>query len=290
MLPNFIIVGAPKAGTTSLCHYLSEHPLVFMSDPKEINFFSKEEIENQGVYCKEFKAKNIAEYEDLFASVTDEKAVGEGSVSYLFYPKVAQKIKDALPNVKIVILLRDPISRGFSHYLMDYRLGLVNVPYDEIVNKKSSHKNGDLYYQQYVELGLYYKQVKRYLDYFGRKQVKVYLQEDLCRDIKGVLLDLYDFFGINKSFLPNADKQHNAFLMPKNRLIHKLYSFYMIRNFLSELLPNWLKEILLSTFFERSKKPELSESTREYLRKFYLPDIQKLEILIHRDLSHWYGE
>ena len=79
MLPNFIIVGAPKAGTTSLYHYLSEHPQVIMSDPKEVNFFSREEIKAQQLYYKAFKAKNLNEYESLFAGVTHG-----GTVLYKF--------------------------------------------------------------------------------------------------------------------------------------------------------------------------------------------------------------
>jgi len=288
MLPNFMVVGAPKAGTTSLCHYLSGHRQVFMSDPKEVNFFSKEEIEDQGLYYKDFQVKNLAEYEDLFAGVADEKAIGEGSVSYLFYPKTPQKIKDVLPNVKIIILLRDPVSRGFSHYLMDYRLGLVNLPYEEIVYQKSNHENKFLYYQQHVKLGLYYKQVKRYLDCFDRKQVKILLQEDLRQDIRGVIGDLCDFLEIDRSFLPDVEKHHNVFSMPKNRLTHRLYSLPLVRSTISKLFSDTTKEIIRNTFFERTKKPKLEQELKNHLEDFYKNDIQQLEHLIGRDLSSWY--
>lgn len=288
MLPNFMIVGAPKAGTTSLCHYLSEHPQVFMSDPKEVNFFSKEEIEGQDLYYKAFHARNLAEYEDVFAGVTDEKAIGEGSVSYLFYPKTSQKIKDVLPNVKIIILLREPVSRGFSHYLMDYRLGFVKLPFDEIVYQKSNHKNNALYFQQYVELGLYYKQVKRYLDCFDRKQVKIYLQEDLRQDIRGVIGDLYDFLELDGSFIPDIDKQHNVFSMPRGRLIHRLYASPLVRSTVSKIFSDTTKEIIRNAFFERCKKPTLEEKVKNHLVDFYKNDIEQLECLIGRDLRYWY--
>ncbi len=289
MLPNFIIVGAPKAGTTSLYHYLSEHPQVFMSEPKEVNFFSKEEIIEQGLYYQDFKAKDLEGYKKLFDKATDRMAVGEGSVSYLFYSDTPNKIKETIPDVKIIILLRDPVSRGFSHYLMDYRMGLVDLPYEEIVYKKSQHKYQDLYYQQYVELGLYYEQVKRYIDIFGENQIKIYLQEDLRNDPNSVIADLYEYLEIDKSFIPNTDKEHNTFSMPKNGLIQKLYGSHVIRATLSKLFPNTLKEYVLSTFFEQDKKPELSSKTRDYLLKLYRPDIEKLEKLIDRDLSDWYS-
>lgn len=287
MLPNFIIVGAPKAGTTSLYHYLSEHPQVFMSEPKEVNYFSREEIEAQGLYYDSFKAKTLSEYEQLFASVTDEKAVGEGSVSYLFYTQTPAKIKAAIPDVKIIILLRDPVERAFSHYLMDYRMGLVDLPFEEIVYKKGNNKRLDLYYQQYVELGLYHEQVKRYFDLFGEKQVKIYLQEDLRSNTEGVILDLYDFLGIDKSFMPNVEKEHNAFSMPKNRLIYKLYASNIVRSIVSTLFPDAFKEVVKNLFFERKQKPKLDAKTKEYLRSLYKNDVQKLEQLIRRDLSKW---
>lgn len=288
MLPNFIIVGAPKAGTTSLYHYLTEHPQVFMSTPKEINFFSREEIEAQGLFYNDFKAKNLNEYEKLFASVTDEKAVGEASVSYLFYPGVPAKIKEILPDVKIIILLRDPVERGFSHYLMDYKLGLVDIPYREIIHKTNNHKNQNLYYQQYVELGFYYEQVKRYLDLFGHEKVKIYFQEDLRTDSKNTILDLYEFLGIDKSFMSNIEREHNVFSMPKNKLIRTLYAFYLLRSLLSTLIPKALKDKIENLFFERKQKPKLEQEARDYLWDLYRNNIFELERLIGKDLSYWY--
>lgn len=288
MLPNFIIVGAPKAGTTSLYHYLSGHPQVYMSEPKEVNYFSKEELEAQNLFYQDFKAKDLDSYKTLFNKAIDKKAVGEGSVSYLFYPKTALRIKEVLPEIKTIILLRNPLDRGYSHYLMDLRLGLVNLTYDEIVYKTVKHKDLGLYYQQYVELGFYYEQVKRYIDTFGEKQVKVYLQKDLRNNPNSVIGDLYDYLEIDKTIIPNTVQEHNSFSMPKNDLIQKLYGSQMFRTTLSKLFPNSAKVLLLNIFFERTKKPELCPKTREHLLKLYKPDIEKLEKLINQDLSDWY--
>ena len=261
-----------------------------MSDPKEINFFSGEEIKDQGLYYSSLKVRNLHEYEKLFAGVTDEIAVGEGSVSYLFYPRTPAKIKLAIPNVKIIVLLRDPVERAFSHYLMDYRLGLVSSPFEEIVYKTGNHKNLDLHYQQYIELGLYSEQVKRYLDLFGKEQVKIYLQEELRSDPKGVILDLCDFLGIDKSFIPDVEHEHNTFSMPKNRLIHRLYALRRFRSLMAKIFPAAVKEAIKNLFFERKKKPELDVNTKTYLRDFYGNDVEKLEQMIGRDLSGWYKE
>jgi len=287
MLPNFTIVGAPKAGTTSLYHYLSDHPQVFMSTPKEVDFFSCEAIESQGLYFNDFKVKSFSEYEKLFDSVTNEKAIGEGSVSYLFYPDTPIKIKECLPEIKIIIMLRDPLSRGFSHYLMDHRLGLVDISYDAIVRQDSEHEKQHLYYQQYVELGLYYKQVKRYFDVFGRESVKIYLQEDLQDNPEKVILDLYGFLEIDHSYSPDLSRKHNVFSMPKNKLIHKLYGVHTLRRLSSKLFPEHLKKTIKSLLFERGRKPVLSTDVRDYLIDIYNEDVLMLEKLIGRDLSSW---
>jgi len=290
MLPNFIIVGTPKAGTTSLYHYLSEHPQVFMSEPKEVNYFSKDEIEEQGLYYQDFKAKDLKSYEALFNQVRNEVAIGEGSVSYLYYPKTPQKIKNILPDIKIIILLRDPIERAYSHYLMDFRMGLINLSFEEVVYKTSNHKKIDLFYQQYIELGLYYKQVKRYVDTFGNTQIKIFLQEDLKNNTEKVIFDLYSFLDIDNSIIIDTNQQHNAFSMPKNKVIHQLYSSYIIRSLIKTVFTKKIKEQIKNIFFERKKKPKLNYKTKEYLQKIYFEDIKKLESLINQDLSQWYKE
>jgi len=287
MLPTFIIAGAPKAGTTSLYHYLSEHPEVFMSEPKEVNFFSREEIEAQGLYYPDFKARTLQEYEALFDRAGSAKAIGEGSVSYLFYPSVPIKIKETIPNVKIIILLRDPVERAYSHYLMDYRLGLVDVPFETIVTGNSDHPKQELYYQQYVLLGMYYEQVRRYLDVFGSDQVRIYLQDDLKSRPVSVISDLYAFLGVDPSCLPDMGKQHNAFSMPKNRWVRALYSSARTRSFVKGLAPRSLRSRIRSTFFQTEQKPKMAESCRKYLKELYRDDVDKLEELIGRELSSW---
>ncbi len=286
-LPNFMIVGAPKAGTTSLYHYLSEHPDVFMSEPKEVNFFSREEIEAQGLYYSDFKAKTWDDYQRLFDGVTTEKAVGEGSVSYLFYPDTPQKIKAAIPDVKIIILLRNPVERAFSHYLMDYRMGLVDLPFEDVVLHQAGGKKSALLYQQYVELGLYYEQVKRYVDTFGSAQVKIYFQDDLRHKGEKVVEDLYAFLGIDVALKPDLSQEYNTFTMPKNGLMKALYASGSMRLMINKILPQTIKDKLKDIAFEQKKKPELSEETKKHLQAIYHDDIGSLEVLLAKDLSAW---
>ena len=289
MLPNFIIVGAPKAGTTSLHKYMDEHPDVFVSTPKEVNFFSYDELSRQNLVYDDFRCEDLAAYEALFAPAGDAKAVGEASVSYLFYPQTPAKIKQTIPDVKIIMILRDPIKRGFSHWLMDHRLGWCKSSYEDILDGKAPADQQAVYYQQYVELGLYHDQVKRYLDLFGENNVKVYLQEDLFADMSAVMRDVFEFLQIDPDFKPDLDKKYNTFQSPKNSLIGKLYSSYWLRQLGKKLFPGSLKSKVKSLLFEKGKKPELSDALHKRLLAIYKDDIIKLEQLIERDLSKWYA-
>ena len=147
MKVDFFIVGAPKAGTTSLYHYLNEHLEVEMSSQKEPDYFSDDALQEQGLYYGKNRIDTLDKYNNLFVN-HQAKLRGEGSVSYFFYDDVPNKIKKYNPDSKIIIMLRNPIDRAFSHYLMDYRLGLVSESFEDIVKKKSNHKYVNLFYQQ----------------------------------------------------------------------------------------------------------------------------------------------
>ncbi len=288
MLPNFYIAGTPKSGTTSLYNYLNEHPEVFMCSVKEPNYFAHEEIIAQNLYYAEKGIGSRSEYEALFKDVETETAVGEASVAYLFYPKTPAKIKAVCQDAKIIIILRNPVDRGFSHYLMDTRLGYVNIPFEDIVFKRADHPLLDLYYQQFVELGLYHAQIKRFLDTFDDSQVRIFLTEDLREDISRVVLSCYEFLGINSAILPDLKKRHNVYRQPRNGLVQLLYSAKALRRFARGIIPGKLVESVKNGLLIKGEKPQLSMVNREYLQELFIDDIKKTSALIGRDLSGWY--
>jgi hypothetical protein len=287
MFPDFFLAGAPKAGTTSLFYYLSGHPEVFMCPVKEPNYFSAAEIKAQQLYYTTHDVAEKKEYESLFEQVRDEKVVGEASVSYLFYPKVAQRIKESVPAARIIILLRDPVARGFSHYLMDSRLGYISIPFEEVIYKNSSSPFFDLYYQQVVELGLYYEQVKRYLDIFGADRVKIYLNEDLKKDTLAVMSSICRFIDVDPALLSDTNIQHNVYRRPRNSFIRKLYAATFFRSLGRAVLPTGIANAVRNSLLIKENKPEISLETRKYLVDFYKEDIWKLSSLIDRDLTPW---
>ena len=286
MRVDFFIVGAPKAGTTSLFHYLDEHPEIGMSSQKEPDYFSDKDIQDRGMYYGKNRIDTIEKYHALFDD-TNSKLKGEGSVSYLFYNNVPAKIKEYNPNAKIIIMLRNPIDRAFSHYLMDYRLGVVSNTFEDIVFKQSKHKHASLFYQQYIKVSEYTVQIERYLDFFSTENILVIDYEDFKEDVLGVVNKTFLFLGVNQGFAPDVIKKYNTFTMPKNYLIRFVYSFVILRRLLTYIIPPVFISEIRSVLFKSNKKPILEDSTRDFLRKHFRNDINALSVLLKKDFSRW---
>lgn len=287
MKVDFFIVGAPKTGTTSLYHYLNEHPEIVMSSKKEPDYFSDKAIHQQGMYYGEQRINTIEQYEALFPNDASDKKLGEASVSYLFYPNVANDICQYNPDAKIIIMLRNPIDRAYSHYLMDYRLGLVNDSFEDIIAQQSTSKQAKLYYQQYIEVSTYAQQIKRYLDVFSRENILVIDYEEFKKDVKGIVKKVYAFLEVDDVFVADVNKRHNAYTMPKNEAIRKVYSLVYLRKVLNILLPKTLTKRIRSMFFKKDKKPILSEHTRTQLKVFFKNDVVELSKMLSMDFSKW---
>ena len=286
MKVDFFIIGAPKAGTTSLYHYLNEHPQVEMSSQKEPDYFSDKAIHEQGMYYGKNRVDTLDKYESLF--VQKESVVyGEGSVSYLFYDNVAEDIKKYNPNAKIIVMLRNPIERAFSHYLMDYRLGLISDSFENIIAKKSKHKNAHLFYQQYIEVSKYGKQIQRYLDFFEKENILFIDYEDFKKNVSKTVDQVYNFLNISTEFAADINTKHNTFTMPKNKVIRFVYSFVFLRKLLAFLFPIFLVKNIRCLLFKADKKPELLKETRDQLRKIFNDDIEELEEILSKDYSKW---
>ena len=283
---DFFIVGAPKAGTTSLYHYLDAHPDIEMSSKKEPDFFSDADLQKQRMYYSEVRINNLSKYNALFKQ-EDVQLRGEASVSYLYYPDVPSKIKEYNSEAKIIIMLRNPIDRAFSHYLMDYRLGLVTDSFETIINNKSKHKNAHLHYQQYLSVSEYSSQIERYLDVFGKNKVHIIDYENFKNNTAEIIKEVFSFLGLNSDFSLNLSKKYNLYSMPKNRIIRYIYSFVMLRRIFSFLFPKKIVQYIRGVLFRVDKKPKISAETRDFLIEFFHNDIQNLSRLLNKDFTKW---
>tara|TARA_B110000240_G_scaffold198093_1_gene256344 strand:- start:1509 stop:2372 length:864 start_codon:yes stop_codon:yes gene_type:complete len=285
MKVDFFIVGAPKSGTTSLYHYLNQHQDICMSLIKEPNYFSSEELNDQGLYYKAKVISKLESYHKIFIQEKDHQLLGEASVSYLFYQNVPLKIYKYNPTAKIIILLRNPIERAHSHYLMDYRLGHTKISLDAILND-SSVKDHALLYQQYIELGFYYNQVKRYVDVFGHDNVCVMLYDQLKENNEDLTNNIIRFLNVDLNHGINFKTPYNRSKSSTNKIIQKLYSLTFIRKSVSFLFPNSIISYINKIFFN-NKENSLSTRLEDKLYNLYSEDILLLEKMLKIDLSSW---
>lgn len=281
---DFFIVGAPKCGTTSLHRYLDQYECIFMSNPKETNYFSYEELAKDGLYYSENRISSNNAYEDIFLLAKKGQIRGEASVSYLFYPEVPRKIYKYNKHAKIIIVLRDPVERAHSHFLMDIRLGYCNKTFKNIFEEGESHP---LHYQQYFQLGLYHDQVEKYLDVFGLDQVLVLLDTDLKYKFEKSMSTLNNFLGLADSSEHVVSRMHNTYKAPKNGLVAFLYKVGFLRRIVQNILPKRFTDYVKSKLFSSAEKPVIDHFFKSQLYKFYSDDIHKLQVLIKRNLSHW---
>ena len=285
MLVDFFIVGAPKAGTTSLFYYLNKNKGICMSSIKEPNFFSSQDLKIQKIYYDSLILDNLKEYERIFTPKNKQQIIGEASVSYLFYPNVANRIFDYNPRSKIIIILRDPVERAFSHYSMDLRLGHVKQSLDELFDLGLNNKD-NLFFQQYILLGQYYEQVNRYIEVFGRENICVKFYDELKLDASSFYSDILKFLQQENDHNIDFNQPFNKSKLPSNKFIKWLYSWPIIRKISLIFLPLSVIKFININFFKENNNI-ITNDLKSKLHSFFLEDIEKLEKLLSKDLNSW---
>ncbi|KAA3645144.1 MAG: sulfotransferase [Bacteroidetes bacterium] len=269
-IPNLFIVGVAKAGTTVLANYLSQHPDIFMSKVKEPDFFSNREINEAKLYYKTKPLNNEGKYLSLFKQVSHEKWIGEASVSYFFYKACAERIKLYSPESKIILIVRHPIDRAYSHYLMDKRLGFVKADFEDIVKKPASHEK---HYDQYIQQGFYSQKIEEYQNQFGENLLILPWQGNLELSLKKI------FHFLNIAPIEVTEVEANKSMLPKNDFLQRIYSNGMIRKGIGKVLPVQLIQNIKSKAFVK-QDVKLSDEMHENLEKIYHADIKKTQELV----------
>jgi hypothetical protein len=284
-LPNFMIIGVAKAGTTSLYRYLDQHPQVFMCPVKGTNFFGYEDArawkwtdEGDPPLLRNFQVKTIEAYEATFAGASDEIAIGEVSPQYFRSPTAARRIHECIPDVKLAASLRNPADRAFSGFLMRTRRGEVVKSMYEELTPEASH----------VMEGFYYKRLKRYFDIFPKHQIQILIFEEFKQDPAKAVVDLFDFLGVDTNFVPDTSTRHNPAGVPKNRLLNRLFFDPALIRTAKLVLPESVQRIAKRVQQQNLKTPPKPPADlRAKLLDLYREDILKLEALLDRDLSIW---
>lgn len=293
-LPNFLIVGAARSGTTSLYYYLQQHPHIGLPKLKEPKYFSSKFLKfpHKGIgddKVDKYAIKTLDQYKKLFLNLDSYKRVGEASPDYLYYYEYTPlEIRKTLGDIPIIILLRDPTLRAFSAYCYLARDGREKLTFREALAAEEGRLNNNWdFIWGYKKAGLYYQQVKAYLDAFTN--VRIILQEHLMNNTEKELKELYTFLGVDESFVANTAIKHNRSGRPSSRFARFILNrdssiSPYVRQFLKAHIPIIVLENISSRFLRRL---DLSTDDEIYLRRYFQEDISKLERLIDRDLSHW---
>lgn len=287
--PNAFLVGAARAGTSSLYNCLRRHPDVWVPTPKEPSFF----VHHYGY-------SDWDRYLQLFSRGRGRKVIVDTSASYLAAPEAPAWIFRTLGPVKIIMVLRDPVHRAYSLYCWMLMEGYEWLPtFSEALreeerrfhNPSFRRENPEYFWDyMYYRSGLYSAQVARYLSAFGNDRVRIYLFEDLIRTPDLVLQDLWSFLEVraqvsvsfpheNRSVLPRVPRfqHHLRKLISSSAAAPKRRGFFFTR----------LVRSLMATNKCLGLRPRLDPSTEEMLREWYRPDVLALQELTQRDLSHW---
>jgi len=298
--PNFFIIGAPKCGTTALYNILNQHPEIYMSPVKEPHYFTFEGDAPVyqgpgGNYFRRVAVTSPRDYLMLFAGVKDHRAIGEASPTYLGSQVAAKRIHNSVPAAKIIVLLRQPADRAYSHYQYLRFHGVEPVDnFADALRQESIRKaNGWSQILFCRQGGYYFANLSRYYELFPREQIKVYLYEDWNGSPQAVLHDLYNFLGVDENFVPDI-RRSNVTLIPRvhrlNRLVQKPER---IRRLLTSIAPVSLHASLfaglqkLNSRFNLYCPPPIDPEIRKELTAGYREDILALQELIDRDLAHW---
>lgn len=296
-LVDFFVVGVARGGTTSLYNYLQHHPDIFLPLVKECNYFSKVESLDDEVYetpeeGREYHMKIIQSeevYHQLFQGALESQVKGEVSPSYFWDRNAAKRIYDYNKDAKIIVTLRNPIERAHSHYVMHHYTG-----YDKFNSFEGSldSERNDIWGggNMYLEMGLYFSQLKPYYDLFGAAQIKVIVSEEWTKNSFKTLSEIYDFLGVKPYEGEWADETFNASKQLKNKGLLDALRANSVKKSLRRILPKKTREkIKEQLFYKEAPKQEILPETYDRLKAYYKDDIEKTEVLIGKQLSQCWG-
>ncbi|MFO7767527.1 MAG: sulfotransferase [bacterium] len=271
-LPNFLLPGAMKCGTTSLANQLASHPDVFMPGLKELHFFSSDEK----------WVKGVGWYQEFFRGAEEAEAVGEASTTYTMYPVVdqaADRIHRTLGDVRYVYVVRNPLDRLVSHCMHLWYRGTPRRPLEEMIERRP-----DL-----IDYGRYYLQIEQYLPFSSPERWHIVLFEDFVRDPESVVPEVFAFLGVDPSFVP-PDRSPRNVTADKEIPPHwarRVAKIPFLKGLGRRLLPGRILKGL-KTMGRDPEPPEITSDLRRELVARYREDVVALSDLVGRDLfSFW---
>jgi hypothetical protein len=305
VVPHFLILGAAKCGTTSLHGWLSQHPQILMSSPKEPVYFELEYDQGREFYISTY-----------FAGWDGRRLLGDSRTANLFFPWVPARIKESNPNAKLIILLRNPIERCLAHWWIEFRREKEPLHFEEAVaanlerlrtgvqyeSAEDFWRDGPLHqmprytgarhrseyhrpyrrtadardiFRTYVDAGYYAEQIERFQRLFPRDHIRIYLAEDLRSRPAEVLREVCELIGVRSEPIQNIDLRSHNVGKPMKR--SKAVKYWLLNRLRGHAL----------AYREIRSRPAIRPKLRQFLADHFRPFNADLSKLLNRDLSHW---
>lgn len=300
--PNFFIVGAMKAGTSSMHHYLGQHPQVFMSARKEPRFSGfAPDLDSGSEVDGEWFTRGIDDYLANFADAGDAPVVGESSHVYLHSDEAARLIRDFAPDARIMIILRDPVDMIQARHQQSVWANREDITdFEQALAAEADRRAGrrlpgrPVYVKglQYRQACVMTPQVRRYFDTFGRERVKVILLDDVAADLAATYRTVLEFLNVEPTFVPVDMGVVNPSKTARNLGLRRAFQRRrQVRDRIKQALPEPVRRLLAMPLRlrelnrRRAPRPPLSPSLEAELRDFFAPDVMSLGELIGVDLT-----
>ncbi|HET8673297.1 MAG TPA: sulfotransferase [Thermoleophilaceae bacterium] len=274
MLPNLVIIGAAKSGTTALHRYLAEHPDVFMSEQKELQYFQLDDWESRRSW-----------YEAQFP--VESPVRGEASPIYTFYPfceGVARRMGSLIPDAKLIYIVRDPIERFVAHYVEHFALRIVTRPFAEVASDRDPRN-------QVLAASRYASQLEQYLDAFPAEQILVIDQDDLRIERRDTLRRVFSFLEIAPDFWSRSfEVEHNQ---RKDVSLNGLGRWLYLNHLLEPLqraggrLPRPVRRTARRAIGPSVHTPELTDEMRSTVAEALREDVQRFRQLTGQRFAGW---
>ena len=283
MLPQFLVIGAYKSGSTAIQEALRAHPQVFLP-AKGPSFFAFDEAPVVDRPLPAGVVRDWDSYRALFADAPADAVRGEVSPEYLANPWSCGRIRARLPDAKLVAVLRDPVERAFSDYLMYVRDGEEKDGFAGALAAQEERRRAGSPTGYYLETGFYGRQLRPYFDAFPRDRIQVHLFEDFVADPDAVLGPLLAFLGVDPALGETPERAVNVSGVPRNALVGAA-----VRGGrrVAPLLPEAVRRRAKAALARGLDRPVIDPDVRRRLVEVYREDVAELERLLDRPLGGW---